>query len=218
MVNIEGTRNVAEWSPNQSKLIFCSTGSVYKPNQLTCDENAIAEAPSNYGQTKLTGEEIVLAEKNTIVHRYGTAMGISKNNIRVNLLANDLTYQSYLNKTITIFEHTFLRSFIHVRDIASAIIFTFENFEKMSKEPQRIFNVSNNELNLTKGELCELIKSKLNSHVCYAEVGQDVDKRNYVMNCDKIYRYGWRPTIGLEQTIDELIKTAPILSTYEKYK
>lgn len=217
-VNIDGTKNALNYKPNDVKLVFCSTGSVYKPGQDICDETAIADPPSFYGFTKVRGEQLVLNANNTIVHRYGTAMGTSKNNIRVNLLANDLTFQSYFNKTITVFEHTFLRSFIHVKDIASAIIFTFEHFDEMYQDETRIFNVSNNDLNFTKGQLCEMIKARLGTHVCYADTGKDLDKRNYLMNNDKMYSYGWKANISLEDTIEELIKVAPLLSTYEKYQ
>lgn len=232
LVNVVGTAAVIDAKATDTKLIFCSTGSLYKPGQAVCDETAVIEPPSHYGRTKEQGELIVLEDENSIVLRFGTAMGVSKNNIRVNLLTNDLTYQSYLNRTITIFESTFLRSFIHVRDIASAIVFTFQNFnqmryidysEKKMKKPcptreEPIFNVSNNDINITKGELCEFIRAKLGTHVCYAEVGQDRDKRDYRMVCDKIYAHRWRPKVSLDDTLDELIKVAPLLSVYDKYK
>lgn len=217
-VNIDGTRNVLYYKPPATKLVFCSTGSVYKPGQEVCDENAIAEPPSFYGFTKIRGEQFTLEANNSLVLRFGTAMGTSKNNIRVNLLANDLTFQSYFNRTITLFEHTFLRSFVHVRDISSAIIFSFENFDELYRDKSRIFNVSNNNLNFTKGELAEMIAAKLGTNVCYAEVQQDKDKRNYLMKNDKFYSYGWRPQVDMDSTLEELIKVAPLLSTYEKYQ
>ncbi len=217
LVNVAGTINCLKQKPIGCKAIFCSTGSVYKPGQSMCDENSAVDPPSLYGQTKIEGEQLTLACEDTLVYRFGTAMGISKNNIRVNLLANDLTYQSYLNKTITIFEKDFLRSFISVRDISDAIIFGFENWWHVINKG-RLFNVSNNDINITKEQLCEMIKDKLNSHVCYAEVGKDTDKRDYRMNCDLWYSTGWRPKVGINETLEELIKVAPLLNTYEKYK
>lgn len=217
LVNVAGTINCLKQKPDDCKAIFCSTGSVYKPGQSMCDEKALVDPPSLYGQTKIEGEQLTLACENSLVYRFGTAMGISKNNIRVNLLANDLTYQSYLNKTITVFEKDFLRSFINVRDISGAIIFGFENWQYVTSKG-KLFNVSNNDINITKEQLCEMIKIKLNSHVCYADVGKDCDKRDYRMNCDLFYSTGWRPKIGIDETLEELIKVAPILNTFEKYK
>jgi nucleoside-diphosphate-sugar epimerase len=217
LVNINGVRNMIHFS-DTAKVIFPSTGSVYKPGQPVCDETAIVDPLSHYGYTKIVGEQIVLEHKNAIVHRYGTAMGASKNNMRVNLLANDLTLQAIANRSITIFESSFVRSFIHVEDIAKSIVFSIENFDKMSADSNRIFNVTNNNINLTKRDLCELIKLKTGCNVTYAEVNKDLDQRNYTMNADKIYTLGFEPSIGLEETIDELIKLSPLLSTFDKYR
>jgi len=218
LVNIRGTENVSKAAHYFNiRLLFFSTGSVYEPGQGNCDENSSVKPPSHYGYTKIVGENIVLEYDNNIVYRYGTAMGVSKNNIRVNLLVNDLTYQSFLNKTITLFEHTFLRSFIHVRDIASAVVYAVNNWERV-RQTGCLFNVSNNDLNMTKGAVAEMIAAKLGTNVCYAEVGKDADQRNYLMNNDLIYSTGWTSMVGMDETLDELIKVAPLLSQYEKYK
>lgn len=199
-----------------TKLLFPSTGSVYKPGQSKCDENSDVDPPTHYGRTKVWSENYLNGYNNVIIHRYGTAMGISFSNIRVNLLANDLTYQSYLNKTVTLFEHTFLRSFIHVRDIASAIVHTIENWDVVNSVG-RLFNVSNNDLNFTKGELARMIAAKLGTNVCYAEFSKDLDQRNYLMDNSLFYSTGWKPVMGMNETIDELIKVAPMLTIDNRY-
>lgn len=201
-----------------TKLIFPSTGSVYKPGQSRCDEKSEVEPPSHYGKTKFAAEQYILQTNNqAIVHRYGTAMGLSHTNIRVNLLVNDFCYQSYINRTITLFEHTFLRSFIHVRDIAKAIVKTIEDWDNVYIVG-RLFNVSNNDLNFTKGEIAEMIAQKLGTNVCYAEVGKDLDQRNYLMDNSLFYSTGFKPSVGIDATLDELIKVAPLLTTFDRYK
>lgn len=219
LVNFRSTQLIVDLcNLYRTKLIFPSTGSVYRPGQSRCDENSLIEPPSHYGMTKLGAEKhIKKYSSNAIIHRYGTAMGLSFSNVRVNLLANDLTYQSYLNKTITLFEHTFLRSFIHVRDIASAIVHTIENWDNV-RSKGNLLNVSNNDLNFTKGQLAEMIAAKLGTNICYAEFAKDLDQRNYLMDNNLFYSTGWKPTIGMDETIDELIKAAPLLSTYDKYQ
>lgn len=218
LVNTNAACYIADYCKEyKTKLIFPSTGSVYKPGQSRCDEHSEVDPPSHYGMTKYNAEQAILGYKDVVVHRYGTAMGLSFSNIRVNLLVNNLTYDSFINKTITLFESKFLRSFVHVRDIANAIVHTVENWDRV-RAIGNLFNVSNNNLNLTKGQLAEKISSKLNSHVCYAEVGKDLDQRNYLMSSDLFYSTGFKATIGLDETIDELIKVAPMLSTFEKYK
>lgn len=209
------SRHARLFDPN-IRFIFPSTGSVYRPGQIKCDETSVVDPPSHYGKTKIWAENDLRERDNLIIHRYGTAMGISFSNIRVNLLANDLTYQSYINRTVTLFEHTFLRSFIHVRDIASAIIHTIEKWDNVIAKG-RLFNVSNNDLNFTKGQLAEMIANKLGTNVCYAEYSKDLDQRNYLMDNNLFYSTGWEPTIGMDETIDELIKVAPMLTVDNRY-
>jgi nucleoside-diphosphate-sugar epimerase len=217
VVNFTATKVIARKAHYfHSKLLFPSTGSVYKPGQSRCDENAEVKPPSHYGRTKLLAEHYIRQYPNIIIHRYGTAMGVSFANIRTDLLANHLTLRSYLDRTITLFEHTFLRSFIHVRDIASAIVHTIEKWDDVASKG-RLFNVSNNDLNFTKGELASMISSKLGTNVCYAEYAKDLDQRNYLMDNDLFYSTGWQPTIGMDETIDELIKVAPMLTQENKY-
>lgn len=217
-VNVLGTKTIVSNQPYGSKLLFCSTGSVYAPGQGICDENALVDPPSHYGHTKAIAEKVVLANPNNLVYRFATAMGLSKTNMRVSLLANDLTHQSVVNKTITIFENSFFRTFIHVRDMASSIIFALENFNKLATNDNRIFNIGHTDLNITKKTLCDLIAVKTGAYVHYAEFNKDADKRDYRYDVSKIYSYGWRAQVGLEETIDELIKVSPLLSKLDKYQ
>lgn len=217
IVNVDGTHHVLDSKPTDVKLVYCNTGSIYKGGIGDCDENSPVDPQSHYAVTKWRAEEIVMCYHNTIAHRYATAMGPSKNNMRVNLLTNDLCYQALTQKTLTIFEADFMRTFISCFDIASSILFTLENFDRMY-EKQRVYNVGNNDLNFTKRQLVERIQEKIGCHVSYADTEKDPDQRDYGYNSNAIYSFGWKPQIGLDQTIDQLIKVAPLLSTYEKYK
>lgn len=217
LVNVYGTENVIDAKPDEVKLLYCNTGSIYGAGHAVCDENSPIDPKSHYAVTKYEAEKIVLDAPNTISHRYATAMGLSRNNMRVNLLANDLTYQAVTNRTLTIFEASFMRTFIHCNDIASSIVFTLENFDAM-RDKQAVYNVGNNDLNFTKKQLVEAIQAKTGCYVSYAETEKDPDQRDYGYSSDAIYSFGWRPQIGLNETIDELIKAVPILQPWDKYR
>jgi nucleoside-diphosphate-sugar epimerase len=217
LVNVGGTENVIKYKPKYVKLVYCNTGSIYKGGLGICDENSVVDPQSHYAKTKLEAEKVVLADDNTISHRYATAAGLSRTNMRVNLLANDLTYQAVTNRTLTIFEADFMRTFIHCRDISSAIVFTIENFDIM-KAKQRVYNVGDDAQNYTKRDLVNMIKEKTHCHVSFAETEKDPDQRDYGYDSSALYSFGWRPKFTMDQTINEIMKAVPILTPWDKYR
>lgn len=214
MVNIDGTENIVNWKHPEIPLILTSTGSVYGALGELCKEDSPTNPPSLYGQTKLEAEKMVLESENGLVHRYATAFGVGFNSTRVNLLVNTLVYEAMINRVITVFEADFKRTFVHCRDIASAILFSLENFSQLK---HRVYNVGNSDLNWTKRQLAKYIRSKIDCLVTYAETGKDMDVRNYAVSYDRIEAEGWRPTVSMEQGIDELIKVTPMLTLWNRY-
>jgi nucleoside-diphosphate-sugar epimerase len=126
-----------------------------------------------------------------------------------------LTYKSVKEGYSVIYESHFLRTFIHVKDIARVFLFAIENKEKMKNN---IYNVGSEKMNYSKKEVCELIKKQLpETYFNYADVGEDPDKRNYVVNYNKIKMLGFDTTIGIEDGIEELIKSIPLLKLNNPY-
>ena len=56
-----------------------------------------------------------------------------------------------------------------------------------------------------------------NSFIHYAEIGNDADKRNYMVSYDKIHALGYETTISLEEGVLEILKTLPALSIVSNY-
>ena len=103
-----------------------------------------------------------------------------------------------------LFEEHFRRNYIHIRDVAKAFFFGIENYEKMKGEP---YNIGLSSANLTKRQLAEKIKEYVPGlYIHSAEIGEDPDKRDYIVSNDKIESIGWRPEFSLELGIQELIK------------
>jgi nucleoside-diphosphate-sugar epimerase len=79
----------------------------------------------------------------------------------------------------------------------------------MKNEP---YNVGLSDANLSKWELCEEIKKQVSDfYFVEAKVGEDPDKRNYMVSNAKIERTGFRPEVSLQDGIAELIKGYQII-------
>lgn len=48
-------------------------------------------------------------------------------------------------------------------------------------------------------------------HFVAVEIGEDPDKRNYIVSNQRIEATGFKPSVGLDQGIDELIKGYQII-------
>ena len=51
----------------------------------------------------------------------------------------------------------------------------------------------------------------------YEEIGEDADKRNYVVSYDKISSLGFTTSINVEQGIDEVIQALKVTDFQNKY-
>jgi nucleoside-diphosphate-sugar epimerase len=93
---------------------------------------------------------------------------------------------------------------VHVRDVARAFLHCIKNFDTMRDEP---YNVGLSDANLSKWELCCEIKKQIpDFYFVEAEVGEDPDKRNYIVSNEKIEKTGFKAKISLQEGIAELIK------------
>lgn len=213
-VNVVGTQNVINALSKDQYLLFGSTGSNYGEVLDICTEETPLNPLSIYGKTKTEAEQLVLARNNSTAFRFATAFGVSPR-LRLDLLVNDLTYKSLTEGYAVIYESHFMRTFIHVKDIARAFLFAIDNHEKMKNN---VYNIGSNSMNFSKKDVCEIIKSKISdSYFNYADVGQDADKRNYIVSYEKINKLGFDTTISLKTGIDELIKTIPLIKMSNPY-
>ena len=74
------------------------------------------------------------------------------------------------------------------------------------------YNVGLSSANLTKRQLAEKIKEHIpNLYIHSAEIGEDPDKRDYIVSNEKIESLGWVPAQSLDEGITELIKGYKII-------
>ena len=124
--------------------------------------------------------------------------------MRMDLLVNDFVYRAINDRVLVLFEEHFRRNYIHVRDVANAFLFGIKNFKTMQGEA---YNVGLSSANLTKRQLAEVIRSHVAElYISSAAVGEDPDKRDYVVSNEKIEALGWEANHSLDAGIQELIK------------
>ncbi|NGX34388.1 MAG: UDP-glucose 4-epimerase [Candidatus Anoxychlamydiales bacterium] len=209
-VNLDAINFIADNTNENQKILFPNTNSGYGIGEKNafCDENSPLTPISLYGKHKVEAEKKLLSTKRAISFRLATVFGLSPR-MRLDLLVNDFTFRALHDKFIILFEEHFKRNYIHIKDVAKAFLFGIENFDKMTGEA---FNVGLSSANLSKRELAEKIKKYLSDfYVHSAKIGEDPDKRDYIVSNEKIERLGWKPDYSLDDGIKEIISAYPLL-------
>ena len=209
-INLDAVKMILELRSNKQPIIFPTTNSGYGIGQkgIYCTEETPLNPVSLYGQLKVEAEKLILDAGNGITLRLATAFGISPR-MRLDLLVNDFTYRAVTDGFVVLFEAHFKRNYIHVRDVAKAFIYCLENFNKMKDEP---YNVGLSDANISKRELCEEIKKQVPKfYFVESKIGEDPDKRDYIVSNAKIEATGFKPDVSLQMGIAELIKGYQII-------
>ena len=208
--NTGAIKTLTEVLSPQQKIVIPITNSGYGVGQegIYCTEETPLNPISMYGKTKVEAEKFVLDRGNCVSLRLATVFGASPR-MRLDLLVNDFVYRAVTDRFIVIFEGHFKRNYIHVRDVAKAFMHVMDNFETMKDEP---YNVGLSDANISKLELCAEIKKLLPDFIYMeAELGEDPDKRDYIVSNEKIEKTGFVPDYTLERGIKELIKAYTII-------
>jgi nucleoside-diphosphate-sugar epimerase len=158
---------------------------------------------------KVEVEQTLLERGNAITFRLATVFGAAPR-MRIDLLVNDFTYRAVKDRFVIIFEGHFKRNYIHIRDVARAFMHAMDNFDTMKNQA---FNVGLSDANLSKLELCARIREQVPDFVFLeAPIGEDPDKRDYIVSNEKIERTGFRPQHPLDRGIAELVMAYRIIT------
>ena len=168
-----------------------------------CTEDSPLRPISQYAIEKVKIEKELMQRENAISFRLATVFGMSPR-MRIDLLVNDFTYRAVHDRFVVLFESSFKRNYVHVRDVSKAFQHAINNFDSMKGQ---IYNVGLSEANISKKELCEAIKKHvLDFTFLDAPVGKDPDQRNYIVSNAKIEATGYKTSVDLDHGITELIK------------
>lgn len=187
------------------RVLMPTTNSAYGSGDKNnfCTEESPLNPMSLYAIEKVKVEKELMQHPNATSFRLATVFGMSPR-MRIDLLVNDFTYRAVHDRFVVLFESSFKRNYIHVRDIARAFMHGIDNYEKTNGQ---IFNVGLSEANVSKKELCEVIKKQIPEFTFIdAPIGKDPDQRNYIVSNDKIEKTGYKPQVTLDAGITELIK------------
>lgn len=189
----------------QQMVLMPTTNSAYGTGDKNnfCTEESPLNPISLYAKEKVGIEKVLMQRDNAISFRLATVFGMSPR-MRIDLLVNDFTYRAVHDRFVVLFESSFKRNYIHVRDVSRAFQHAIANFDKMKGQ---IYNVGLSDANVSKRELCEHIQKQVPDFVFLdAPVGKDPDQRNYIVSNAKIEATGYKPVYSLDMGINDLIK------------
>ncbi|MFC1984899.1 NAD-dependent epimerase/dehydratase family protein [Chloroflexota bacterium] len=208
--NLDAIKMILDLRSRNQIIIFPNTNSGYGTGEkgAHCTEETPLRPISIYGKLKKEAEKHILDAGNSITFRLATVFGISPR-MRLDLLVNDFTYRAATDRFVILFEAHFKRNYIHVRDVTKVFIHCLENFDRLKGET---YNIGLSDGNLSKWELCEEIKKQVpDFYFIEAKIGEDPDKRDYIVSNAKIEATGFRPDVSLQMGITELLKGYQII-------
>ncbi len=189
----------------QQLVMMPTTNSAYGTGDKNnfCTEESPLNPISIYAKEKVAIEKELMQRENAISFRLATVFGMSPR-MRIDLLVNDFTYRAVYDRFVVLFESSFKRNYVHVRDVSRVFRHAIEHFDRMKGQ---IYNVGLSEANVSKRELCEHIQKQVPDFVFLdAPVGKDPDQRNYIVSNAKIEATGFKPMYSLDAGISDLIK------------
>ncbi len=210
-INFEAVHMLTKLASPQQHIIFPVTNSGYGIGQpgVPCTEESPLRPISLYGETKVKAERVVLDRGNAITLRLATVFGASPR-MRMDLLVNDFVWRAVHDRAVVVFEGHCKRNYIHIRDVVKAFLHAMDHFESMKN---RAYNVGLDDANLSKLELCQEIRRHIPQFVFFeAPIGEDPDKRDYIVSNERILSTGFRPDWSLERGIHELAKCYTIVT------
>lgn len=204
-INQDAVEMVCRLVSKQQRVLMPVTNSGYGIGEAGkfCTEDSPLRPISLYGVTKVEAEKAVLARENSLTFRLATVFGMSPR-MRIDLLVNDFVHRAVTDRALLIFEGHFKRNYVHIRDVARVFSFALENFEGMKGQA---YNVGLEDANLSKIELCAVIQKHVPGFVYVeAPIGEDPDKRDYIVSNQRLLKTGFQTEWDLDRGIRELIK------------
>ncbi len=171
------------------RFVFASSCSVYGVSDKQATESDQLNPVSLYAQTKIDSEQELLATGGddffVTVLRFATVFGHSRRP-RFDLVANLFAAQALTEGVITVIGPDQWRPFIHVRDLARAILLTLKAPAMVIQD--QIFNVGDARLNATIMRLAEVVRFVVSKHRSVEICVKDApgDRRNYAVSFSKI--------------------------------
>ena len=204
-VNLDAVRLLDRLRSPRQLVIYPNTNSGYgaTSGESFCTEDSPLAPISLYGRTKVEAERVLLARPRTVTLRLATVFGLSPR-MRLDLLVNHFVHAAVKEGYLVIFEKEFKRNFVHIRDVADCMLHAVTHASDMAGRP---YNLGLDSANLSKEELALKVKQYVPGfYVHFAPIGQDPDKRNYIVSSRRLREAGFTAKRSLDEGIQELLK------------
>ena len=211
-VNVKGTENILKLSKkNNFKVVYASSSSVYgNPEQIPIKESDAKNPINPYAETKLKKEELAIKYSEMGVKviglRYFNVVGKGQSKEYAGVLKLFLErIRDKLPPKVN-GDGTQFRDFVYVEDVVNANILSMD-----SEISHGFFNVGTNS-SITILDLAKIIIKSSGLHI-EPVFGPALkgDVQGTIANIDLIKeKIGWKPTVVLEEWIDEIISTNKI--------
>jgi nucleoside-diphosphate-sugar epimerase len=206
-INVAATRMVAEAARGcgVKRFVYASSCSVYGAGADILTERSALQPLSLYARAKIASEKMLLSvngpDFHPVILRFATVYGLSPRP-RFDLVVNLLTAKAVREGEITVMGGDQWRPFVHVADIAQAIMLCLA--APLAKVKGQVYNVGSDEQNYTINDLGALIQRLIpDSKLVTRET--DVDRRDYRVSFTRIHReLGFRPSRTVEDGVLEL--------------
>lgn len=204
-VNFESVKQLNKLRSSSQLVVYPNTNSGYGATSgaTFCTEETPLEPISLYGRTKCDAERLLLDSPNAVTLRLATVFGMSPR-LRLDLLVNHFVYAAVKDAYLVLFEKDFKRNFVHVRDVADCFLHCLTNGTQMTGRP---YNLGLDSANLSKEELAFAVKKHVPKfYIHFAPIGEDPDKRNYIVSSARLKAAGFEARRSLDDGIRELLK------------
>ena len=210
--NVEATKMVFEQSADLGvdRFVFASTYSNYglSPDGKPVTEETPLNPQSLYAETKIAGEEYLLAQKDSdcapLLFRFATLYGISPRT-RFDLIVNQFVLEAYTKRQLIIYQRGYSRSFVHIRDVVRGVIMGLEADNK--KIAGQVFNLGTENGNYSKNDIVNFVLKRMPETVVeYKDLTFGGDMRDITVSFEKIKRVlGFETTLDIEDGVREVL-------------
>lgn len=203
---------ITQYNLYGKNTIYPMTNSGYgcKNGEIHCTEESPLQPISEYGLQKVAVEKYLFEHNsNTISLRLATVFGVSPR-MRTDLLVNYTINECVTKKVILLPEDVMdnSRNFVHILDVADCFIHCINNFDNMKGQP---YNLGNDNLNMTLGEMTYQIAENLGSEVVISHHYKDPDRRNYIVSNEKLRKTGFEAKRDINDEVPNLVKVCKMI-------